>query len=232
MVQAFGHIVELLLVQYVLEHIAVISVAAHHDALFHVDGALVHVAAQFVSRAKVVTLMAGVGHFRAQHALLQADESIDQLEHAAGRIRCLHRAVVHGLVRVTGNVVPIFADIGQHAHVDTRGRYQRQNLSGRGFDGHDAAHLVLHQLLPQLLEVGVDGGDDVPPRDGFFVLGAVLVGLLNLVAGVAQVDVVAFLSAELGLPGGFDARHAGIVSAEVLSGMAVDVAFVHLRHVS
>ena len=191
-----------------------------------------HVAAQLVPSTEVIALVAGIGHFRPKHAFFQADEPVHQLEHRSRRIRSLHRAVVHGLIGVGGNLVPILADIGQHVHIDTRGRYQRQDFAGFRLNGHDTAHLVLHELLPELLEVGVDGGDDILPGDGFLVFQSVLVRLLNLVTGIAQVDVVTLFPAQLLFPRGLDARHARIVSAAVFSRVAVDIGLVYLRHVA
>ena len=126
----------------------------------------------------------------------------------------------------------MFSDIGQHGNVYAGGRYQRQNLASGGFDGHQRAHLPLHELLPVLLEGGIDGGDDILPRNGLFVHFAILVGLLYLVEGVAQVDVVSFLSAQLFFTGRLDARHAGVVSALVFSRMGVHIGLVHLGNIA
>ncbi len=90
----------------------------------------------------------------------------------------------------------------------------------------------MHELLPVLLQGGVYGGNYVVAGDGFLVLLPVLVGLLNLVAGVAEVDVVSLLSAKLRFTGRLNAGHAGVVSAAVFAGMAVYVGLVHLGYVS
>ena len=180
----------------------------------------------------MVALAAGIHHIRPQDALLQADEPVHQLEHRARRVGRLHRPVVHGLVGVLRDFIPVFADIGQLLHVDAGGGNQGQDLARGGFDGHDGPHLVFHELLPVLLEGGVNGGDNVAPRDGLLVLGPVLVGLFLLVEGIAQVDVIAFLTPQFPFPCRLDAGHAGIVAAPVFPGMAVDIGLVHFRDVA
>ncbi len=231
-VQALGHIVKLALVQDILEHVAVVGVAAHHDALLHVERALVHMAAQLVPGTKVVALVAGIAHLGPEDAFLQADEPVHQLEHRSRRIRSLHRTVVHGFIGVLRNLLPVLADIGQHVYVNTRRAHQRQDFPGLRLDGHDTSHLVSHELLPVLLQSGVDGGDNVLSRDGLLVLGSILVGLFNLVAGVSQENVIALFSAKLLLPGRLNTGHAGIVSAPVFSRMLVNIGLVHFRHIS
>ena len=126
----------------------------------------------------------------------------------------------------------MFADVGQHGHIDTRRGNQRQDFSGGRLNGYQRAHLVLHELLPILLQRGVDGGHNVVSRNGFLVHGSVLVWLLNLVAGIAEVNVVTFLSTEFFLAGGLYAGHAGIVSAAVLSRVAVQIGLIHLGNIS
>ena len=69
-------------------------------------------------------------------------------------------------------------------------------------------------------------------RDGLLVELAVLVGLLDLVLGVAQEDVVSLLAAEVLLAGRLDAGLAGIVAGAVLARMAVHEFLVHLGHVA
>ena len=69
-------------------------------------------------------------------------------------------------------------------------------------------------------------------RDGLLVLSAVLVGLLNLVAGVTEVDVVALLSAEFLLTGGLYAGHSGVVSASVFVRVPVNVSLIYLGDIS
>ena len=69
-------------------------------------------------------------------------------------------------------------------------------------------------------------------RDSLLVELAVLVGLLDLVLGVAQEDMIALLSAEIRFPGRLDAGHAGVVARAVLARMVVDVSLVHLGHVA
>ena len=85
-VKAVGDVVILLVVQYVLEHVAVVRVAGHHYGFLHIQGALVHVAARLVAGSEVVALAAGIGHFRAQHTLFKADEPVHQLEHGPRRV--------------------------------------------------------------------------------------------------------------------------------------------------
>ena len=55
-VQTLCHIVVFAVVQDILEHVAIIGVAGHHDALLHVEGAFVHMAAQFVAGAEMIAL--------------------------------------------------------------------------------------------------------------------------------------------------------------------------------
>ena len=73
---------------------------------------------------------------------------------------------------------------------------------------------------------------DVVSRDGLLVHLPVLVALLYLVAGVAQVDVVAFLTSEFHLPGGLYAGLSGVVSGTIFTGMPLDVVGVHLGDVA
>ena len=113
-----------------------------------------------------------------------------------------------------------------------RSRHQGQDFAGGRLDGHDGAHLAGHQLLSVLLELRVDGGDDVLARNGFLVHGPVLVRLLNLVPGVAEVDMIPFFAPQVLLPGRLYSGHAGIVAATVLAGVLLHVALVHLRDIS
>ena len=126
----------------------------------------------------------------------------------------------------------MLADVGELVHVDTRRGYQGQDLAGARFDGDEGAHLVLHELLPVLLEIRVDGGDDVVARDGLLVEFAILVGLLDLVVRVAEEDVVALLAAQFLFAGRLDAGHAGIVAAPIFARMLVDIGLVHLGNVA
>ena len=228
MVQAVGHGVIFAVIDNIFEHVAIVGVAGHHEAFLHVDGRAVPVAAQLVPGAVMVAMRARVAHFRSKDALFQADERIHQLEHRARRVGRLHGAVVHGLVRVLDNLVVVLADIGQLFHVDAGRRHQGQDFAGGGFYRHHRAHLAGHEFLPVLLELRVDGGGDVLARNGFLVHGAVFIRLLNLVAGVAEVDVVAFLAAEVLLAGRFDTCHAGIVAAVVFAWMKLHITLVHL----
>ena len=232
MVQPVGGGVVFAVIDNILEYVAIVGVAGHHDAFCHVDGRAVPVAAQLVPGAVMVAVRARVAHLRSQYAFLHADERIHQLKHRTGRVGGLYGTVVHGLVGVFGDLVVVLANIGQLFHVDARRGYQGQDFAGGRFQGHHGAHLAGHELLPVLLELCVNGGDDVLARDSFFVHGAVLERLLNLVAGVAEVDVIAFLPAEILFPRRFDACHAGIVAAAVFAGMTLHVALVYLRHIA
>ena len=127
-------------------------------------------------------MVAGICHLGVEGAFLKADESVDELEYRAGRIRSLHRTVEHRLVRVLDNLVVVLAYVGEHADVNTRTGYQGEDLTRLRFDRHKASDLVLHELLPVLLEVGVDGGDDVVAGNGFLVHLSVLVRTFDLVA--------------------------------------------------
>ena len=69
-------------------------------------------------------------------------------------------------------------------------------------------------------------------RDGLLVELAVLVGLLDLVLGIAEEDVIPLLAAKVLLAGRLDAGLAGVVPGAVFARMAVHVALVHLGHVA
>ena len=99
-------------------------------------------------------------------------------------------------------------------------------------DGDDAADLVLHEHLPVVLQLGVDGGHDVVSRDGFHVHFAVVVGGLYLVVGVAQVYMVAFGAAEFTLPCCLYASPAYVVSRAVLARMLLHVVRIHLGDIA
>ena len=180
------------------------------------------VAAELVL-AEVVALAARIGIFRFQHSFLEADEAVDQLEHRSRGIRGLDGSVEHWLVRVIHYLAVVLADVGQHLHVYAGAGYHGKNLTGRRLYGHETADLVFHEHLAVLLEFGVDGGDDVLSWNGLLVFESVLVAGLSLVMGVAQIDVVAFLAAEILFPGGFDAGLAGIVARTVVLRMVPDV---------
>ena len=125
----------------------------------------------------------------------------------------------------------MLADIGQLGYVDTRGGHQRQDFPRARLDGDDGADFVLHQLLAVLLELRIDGGDNVVAGDGFLVEFAVFERLLDLVVGVAEENVIALFPAEVLLPGRLDAGHARIVARTVFARVAVDVVLVHLGHI-
>ena len=174
---------------------------------------------------------AGIAVGRHQHAFLQADQAVDQLEDRARRVGGHHRAVEHRLARVARDLAVVPADVAEHVHVDARAGHHREDLPGRGLDGHHRADLALHQPLAVLLQVRVDRGDDVVAGFRLLVLGPVLIGRLQTVAGVAQVDVVALDAAQLLLHRGLQAGLAHIVAGAVL-GMGLDVVGVHFGDVA
>ena len=77
----------------------------------------------------------------------------------------------------------------------------------------------------------VDRGYDVVPRDGRLVLCTPCIRGLDAIARVAQVDVVAFLSAQLFLHRGLESGFPDIVSRLVL-GVLLDVVGVHFGYVA
>ena len=83
-----------------------------------------------------------------------------------------------------------------------------------------------------MLQLGVDGRDNVVAGNSLLDEFSILESLLDLVPGVAQVDVVALFSPQLLFPGRLDAGFAGIVARPVLSRMLLDVLLVDLRDVS
>ena len=68
--------------------------------------------------------------------------------------------------------------------------------------------------------------------DGLYILLSVLVGLFDLVLGVAQVDVVALFAAQVRLARGLDAGLAGIVAPLVFARVAVHERLVHFGNVA
>ena len=221
----------LLVFEYRLQDVAEITVAGHHDRFFQFQRGPVPVASELVV-AEVVAVRAGVCHLCVQRPFLQADQPVDELEHGSGRVGSLDSPVEHGLVGVLEDFRIVLAEVRQHADVDTGARHQRQDLPGLRLDGHEAAHLVVHQPLSILLEVGIDRGHYVVAGNGFLVELSVAVALFYLVAGVAKVDVVAFLTAQVLLAGCLYAGFPGIVSRTVLPGMLVDVVLVDFRDVA
>ena len=126
----------------------------------------------------------------------------------------------------------MLAYVSKHAHIHTRTRYEGQDLSGLRLYGYEAADLVAHQLLAILLQVSIDGGHDIVTWDRLLVHFTVLVALLDLVAGVAQVDMVAFLSAEVLFTRRFNPCLSGIVARTVFSRMLVDIILVYFRDIA
>ena len=153
------------------------------------------VAAQF-DPSDLVAGVAGILGVGSQHSFLQADEAVDHLEHRARRLCGLDGPVEHRLVGVVYQFRVVLVDFGQLGYVDAGAGHHCENLSGRGLDGHNRTHLVLHQLLAVGLQVQVDGGRNVCPADGFLVVGSVLIVLLDAVVSVAQEDFEAFLAFE------------------------------------
>ena len=182
--------------------------------------------------AEMVALAARVGDFCVQGAFLKSDQAVHQLEHRSGRVRGLDRPVEHRLVGVLDDLVIVLADVRQHAHIDSRAGHKRQDLSCLWLDRHEAAYLVVHEFLAVLLQVGVDCGVDVVSRDGFLVHLSVLVTLLDLVAGVAQIDVVAFLAAQFLFPRRLDSGLPGVVSGTIFPWMLLDVVGIYLGDVA
>ena len=83
-----------------------------------------------------------------------------------------------------------------------------------------------------MLQVGVDGSYNILSGDGFLVHFPVLVPRLNLVVGIPEVDVVTFLSSQVGFAGRLKSRLAGVVTGAVFSGMSVQVGLIHLGNIA
>ena len=173
-VQCLARSAVLLVLQHILHDVAEISVAGHHDGLFEVQRGTVVVAAELMLSVRI-TLVAGISVFRFEDALLKANKTVYEFENGAWRIWRLHGPVEHRLVRIAYDFAVVLSYVGEHLHVDTRAGHHCQNLSCGRFDGHETAHLVLHQHLAVLLEVCIDGGDHVFSRYGFLVELPVLV---------------------------------------------------------
>ena len=178
----------------------------------------------------LVAGMAGIFSVGGQHPFLQTDEAVDHFEHGARRLCGLHGAVEHGLVGVVDEFRIVFVDLGQLRHVDTGAGHHCKDLSGRRLDSDHRAHLVLHQLLAVSLQVKVDSGHHVAAADGFLVVGAVLVVLLDAVMRVAKEDLVAFLAFKAVFESHLHAGLAGEISHHVtlvvLEEILVDLADV------
>ena len=79
---------------------------------------------------------------------------------------------------------------------------------------------------------GIDGSHYVTSRDGLDIFCAVLVGLLNLVFGVAKVNMVTLFSAKVFFPGRLNSCHAGKISPAIFSVMAVYIGGVDLGNIA
>ena len=221
----------LLVFKNIPEHIAEIAVAGHHDGFLQGERGFVDVASE-LAVAEMVALAARIGDLCVQCAFLQAYEAVDKFEHGAWRVRSLYGSVEHRLVRVLDDLVIVLADVRQHAHIDSWTGHKCEDFSCLRFDRHEAPDLVSHQLLAVLLQIRVNRGVDVVSRYGFLVHLSVFVALLDLVAGVAKVDVVPFLSTQFLLSRGLDPGLTGIVSRAVFPGMLLYVVGVHLRDIA
>ena len=126
----------------------------------------------------------------------------------------------------------MLADVCEHVDIDTRAGHHRQDLACRRLDRNDTADLVAHQPLAVLLELRINRGDDIFAGDGFLVHFAVHIGVLDLVVGVAQVDMIALLPAQVILPRRLDAGLAGIVAGAVFPRVFLDVVRIDLGDIA
>ena len=124
------------------------------------------------------------------------------------------------------------ADIGQHIHIDTGTGHHGQDFPRGRFDGDQRAHLVSHQQLSVLLEVGIDRGHDIPAGNGLLVHFPIAVVVLDLVAGVPQVDVVSFFAPQVLFASRLDAGLAGIIPAAILVRVRFQEGGIHLGNIA
>ena len=217
--------------QHVPQRKGKIGIARHHDGLFQVQGRFVAVAARTMV-AQRISVGAGEHHLRPERPLLQADQPVHQFEHRSGRIGRLNGPVEHGFIRIGRDFFVMTADIGQHVHIDTGTGHHGQDFPRGRFNGHQRAHLVLHQQLSVLLEIGIDRGHDIPAGNGLLVHFPVAVVIFNLVMGVPQVNVIPFLAPQVLFAGRFDAGLAGIIPAAILVRMRFQKGGIHLGNIT
>ena len=112
--------------------------------------------------------VAGVAVRRREHALLQSDEPLHQLEGRPRRIFRLHGAVEHRLTFVVEHFHVVVAPVAAYHFIGVeRGRGDHhQDLARRRLDRHGGTHLAPHQLFGEGLQAGVDRRDDVVARFG------------------------------------------------------------------
>ena len=221
----------LLVLKYILEDVAEICVARHPDRLHEGQRRTVFVAAEFLAGGVDIAPRAGISVARLQHSFLHADEPAHQLENRPGRVACLNRTVEQRLAGVGTEPCIIAAHVCQVLHVDAGAGDKREDLSGRGLDRNQRPAAALHELLPVLLQVGVDGSLYVFAGDGELVVGSVVVAGKHTVARIAQIDVVALLAPKFGLTCGLKPRASDIV-AHAVFGVPADIVGVHLGHVA
>ena len=217
-------------VQDVAEQFAVIGIAGHHDRFPEIHGGRVGVATDADARGSEA-IVAPVFGVCAYDTILQANQCVDQFENGARGLGGHYSPVEHGFERVRGNVSIVFADFGQDGNVDPRTGNHRKYFSGGGFYGDDAAHLVLHEVFPVLLEFCIDGGADIAAGNCGFVKFPFTVRVLDAVVYVPQVDVVAFLSAQFLFAEQFKACFPGVVTTLVF-GVFLQVVRVHFRYIA
>ena len=228
--ESLPHAAVLRIVDDGAESMAEIGVARHHDGLLQVERARMGVAPDGEPSC-AVAVVTGVARLGADDPFLQAYQGVDQFEDGTRRLGRLHGPVEHRSVGVGDQLVVVLVDLRQVGDVDSRAGNHGQNIPGGGFNGYERPHFVLHQLLAESLQRGVDGGVDIGSGHRGFVVAALLVALHDPVVYVAVVDGIALLAAQRLFKGLLHAGLAGVVAAAVF-GILFDVVRVHFGDIA
>ena len=172
--EAEGSILEavvrvLVLLHHPFEDLVEIGIAGVLDRVDDVAGHRVVVAPNERFRA-------GEPGVHIDHPFVQGDERLHDLVDGAWRVLRLQCAVEKRFDRIAlqDAVVRVAHTAHEQLGIIRRARHEAKDLAGLRVDGHDAALLVHHQSLAQLLHLQVDAGEEVLAGHGQRIVQAVL----------------------------------------------------------
>ena len=230
-VEPFVYVAVFLVFDDVAEHVAEISVARVLDRSLQVERRVVLMACHASAvRVSAVTRISLLGD---EHAFLQSDQALHDLERRTGRIGRHDGPVEQRPARVVEQlhvvVSPLASD--QFVGIVSGAAGHNQYFSRSGLDRDDAAYLALHQLLGERLQSAVDRAGDRDARRGQRVVNAVRIGAFGDTVYVDHFDLDALFSAKHFFVSLLDTAHADVVAAAVVR-VALEDAVVDLAHVA
>ena len=181
-----------------------------------------------------VTTVAGVAVTRFEHTLLQADQTLHQLEGRTRGIVRRHRAVIERAVGVLQQFVIVQSQVltYQIVRIVGRRRHHQQDLARRRLDRHNATNLTLHQLLGQLLQLGIDRADQRATGNGQRVVHTVAERALDHAVCIDLIDLHALLTAQYLLVSRLQTADTDVVARTIFGALTqlVGIDLAHITH--